>query len=91
MKPRQLFIDAVKRTTAVLTATAMFVGPAGVALANVRDDSWGTGVRVPAIIISPLARDGSIDHREYETVSILKLLQSGLISRHLQRAMPILP
>ena len=41
----------------------------------VRDDGWGTGVRVPAIIISPLARDGYIDHREYETVSILKLLE----------------
>jgi len=41
----------------------------------VRDDGWGTGVRVPAIVISPLARDGYIDHREYETVSILKLLE----------------
>src|SRR6266480_4417042 len=34
MKTRQLFIDVVKRTTAALTATAMFVGPAGVTLAN---------------------------------------------------------
>lgn len=34
MKPRQLFIDVVKRTTAALTATAMFVGPTGVTLAN---------------------------------------------------------
>src|SRR5438445_4581795 len=34
MKPRQLFIDAVKRTTAALTATAIFVGPTGVTLAN---------------------------------------------------------
>jgi hypothetical protein len=34
MKPRQLFIDFLKRTTAVLTATAMFVGPTGVMLAN---------------------------------------------------------
>src|SRR5437660_12353 len=41
----------------------------------VRDDGWGTGVRVPAIIISPLARDGYLDHSEYETVSILKLLE----------------
>jgi phospholipase C len=41
----------------------------------VRDDAWGTGVRVPAIIISPLARQGYIDHRQYETVSILKLLE----------------
>jgi phospholipase C len=41
----------------------------------VRSDHWGTGVRVPAIIISPLARNGFVDHREYETVSILKLLE----------------
>jgi phospholipase C len=41
----------------------------------VRNDGWGTGVRVPAIIISPLARNGYIDHTEYETVSILKLLE----------------
>src|SRR5215471_21109230 len=34
MKPRQLLIDIVKRTTAALTAAAMFVGPAGVALAH---------------------------------------------------------
>jgi hypothetical protein len=34
MKPRQLFINVLKRTTAVLTATAMFVGPTGVMLAN---------------------------------------------------------
>jgi acid phosphatase len=41
----------------------------------VRSDGWGTGVRVPAIVISPLAREGFVDHREYETVSILKLLE----------------
>jgi phospholipase C len=41
----------------------------------VRSDGWGTGTRVPAIIISPLARRGYIDHTEYETVSILKLLE----------------
>lgn len=42
----------------------------------VRSDGWGTGVRVPAIVISPLARKGVVDHRQYETVSILKLLES---------------
>jgi phospholipase C len=42
----------------------------------VRSDGWGTGVRVPTIIISPMARQGYIDHREYETVSILKFLES---------------
>jgi acid phosphatase len=41
----------------------------------VREDGWGVGVRVPAIIISPFARKGSIDHTEYETVSILKLIE----------------
>jgi phospholipase C len=41
----------------------------------VRSDGWGTGVRVPTIIISPLARKGFVDHRQYETVSILKLLE----------------
>ena len=41
----------------------------------VRADGWGTGVRVPTIIVSPYARQGFIDHREYETVSILKLIE----------------
>jgi acid phosphatase len=41
----------------------------------VRADGWGTGVRVPAIIISPLVRTGYVDHTQYETVSILKLLE----------------
>jgi acid phosphatase len=41
----------------------------------VRSDKWGVGVRVPAIIISPFARKGFIDHTEYETVSILKLIE----------------
>jgi len=41
----------------------------------VRSDGWGTGVRVPAIIVSPFARPGFIDHRQYETVSILKLIE----------------
>jgi acid phosphatase len=42
----------------------------------VRADGWGTGTRVPAIIISPLARRGYVDHTEFETVSILKFLGS---------------
>ena len=41
----------------------------------VRADGWGVGVRVPAIIISPFARHGAIDSTEYETVSILKLIE----------------
>jgi len=41
----------------------------------VRKDGWGVGVRVPAIIISPFTRHGGIDNTEYETVSILKLIE----------------
>lgn len=41
----------------------------------VRKDGWGVGVRVPTIIISPFAQRGVIDSTEYETVSILKLIE----------------
>jgi phospholipase C len=41
----------------------------------VRQDGWGVGVRVPAIVISPFAHHGGIDSTEYETVSILKLIE----------------
>jgi phospholipase C len=39
-------------------------------------DRWGPGVRVPAIIISPYAKRGFVDHTPYETVSILKLIET---------------
>ena len=35
---------------------------------------WGPGVRIPAIIISPFAKRGYIDHTEYDTTSIIKFL-----------------
>jgi phospholipase C len=35
----------------------------------------GPWVRVPGIIISPFAKKGFIDHTQYETVSILKLIE----------------
>lgn len=41
----------------------------------VRADGWGVGVRVPGIVISPFARKGYVDHSQYETVSILKLIE----------------
>jgi phospholipase C len=41
----------------------------------VREDGWGVGVRVPGIVISPFAKRGAIDSTEYETVSILKLIE----------------
>ena len=38
-------------------------------------DKWGPGTRVPAIIISPYAKQGFIDHTTYETASILALIE----------------
>jgi phospholipase C len=38
-------------------------------------DRWGPGTRVPAIIISPFARRGYIDHTVYETMSILAFIE----------------
>lgn len=39
------------------------------------DKKWGPGTRVPAIIISPFAKQGFIDHTQYETVSILSFIE----------------
>ena len=41
----------------------------------VRKDGWGVGTRVPTIIVSPFVQHGRIDSTEYETVSILKLIE----------------
>lgn len=40
-----------------------------------RLDEWGPGSRVPAIVVSPFARRGRVDHTPLETVSILKLIE----------------
>ena len=39
-------------------------------------DIWGPGVRVPGIIISPLAKTNYVDHTQYETLSILKTIEN---------------
>jgi len=38
-------------------------------------DKWGPGLRVPTIIISPFAKKGFVDHTQYDTSSILKLIE----------------
>lgn len=40
-----------------------------------KGDRWGPGTRVPAIIISPFAKKGFVDHTQYDTTSILKLIE----------------
>ncbi|HEY2686376.1 MAG TPA: acid phosphatase [Steroidobacteraceae bacterium] len=37
-------------------------------------DLLGPGARIPAIIVSPFAKKGSVDHTQYDTESILKLI-----------------
>ena len=39
-------------------------------------DRWGPGTRVPAIVISPFAKKGFVDHTQYDTTSILKLIET---------------
>jgi acid phosphatase len=37
-------------------------------------DRWGPGSRVPAIVVSPFAKKGAVDHNFYDTTSILRFL-----------------
>ena len=37
-------------------------------------DRWGPGTRVPAIIISPFAKHGTVDHTQDDTTSILRFI-----------------
>jgi acid phosphatase len=45
------------------------------------DKKWGPGTRVPAIIVSPFAKQGFVDHTQYETISILSFIEKrwGLV------------
>jgi phospholipase C len=37
-------------------------------------DRWGPATRIPALIVSPFAKRGIVDHTAYDTTSILKLI-----------------
>ncbi|MFX1736569.1 acid phosphatase [Paraburkholderia sp. A1RI_3L] len=39
-----------------------------------KGDRWGPGSRIPAIIVSPLAKKGFVDHTQYDTTSILRFI-----------------
>jgi phospholipase C len=52
-------------------------------------DFYGLGIRVPAIVISPYAKEGTISHTVYEPASILQLIETrfklkGLTARDVQ-------
>jgi acid phosphatase len=54
-----------------------------------KGDRWGPGTRIPALVISPYAKKGFVDHAQYDTTSILRLITKryslpqlpGLVSR----------
>jgi len=39
-----------------------------------KGDKLGPGTRIPAIIVSPFAKAGTVDHTQYDTASILRLI-----------------
>ena len=39
-----------------------------------KGDRWGPGTRIPAIIVSPFAKKGFVDHTLYDTTSILRFI-----------------
>jgi acid phosphatase len=39
-----------------------------------KGDRWGPGSRIPAIVVSPFAKKGAVDHSFYDTTSILRLI-----------------
>ncbi|WP_460908524.1 acid phosphatase [Paraburkholderia jirisanensis] len=39
-----------------------------------KGDRWGPGTRVPALVISPFAKKGYVDHTVYDTASILRFV-----------------
>jgi acid phosphatase len=51
-------------------------------------DRWGPGSRIPAIIVSPYARKGYIDHAYYDTTSIIKFLTRRFALEPLPGARP---
>ena len=47
-------------------------------------DLLGPGTRIPALVISPFAKRGFVDHTQYDTASILRLITRRF-------ALPLLP
>jgi len=37
-------------------------------------DRWGPGTRIPALVVSPFAKKGAVDHSFYDTTSILRFI-----------------
>jgi phospholipase C len=50
-----------------------------------RPDAYGCGTRIPALLISPFARPGYVDHRAADTTSVLALIEARFGLPPLQR------
>ena len=53
-----------------------------------KGDRWGPGSRIPAIVISPFAKRGYIDHTQYDTTSIIKFITRRFALEPLPGARP---
>jgi len=58
----------------VIVITYDEFGGAWAHVAPPKGDLLGPGARIPAIVISPFAKMGSVDHTQYDTASILRLI-----------------
>jgi acid phosphatase len=61
-------------TNMVIVITYDEFGGAWDHVAPLKGDKIGPGTRIPAIIISPLAKKGTVDHTQYDTASVLRLI-----------------
>ena len=73
-------VDAI-RSSAIWPSTAIIItydenGGFWDHVAPPEIDRWGPGTRIPAIIVSPFAKKGYVDHTLYDTTSILKLIET---------------
>jgi phospholipase C len=73
-------VDAI-RNSPIWSSTAIIItydefGGLWDHVAPPRIDRWGPGTRIPAIIVSPFAKKGYVDHTVYDTTSILKLIET---------------
>jgi acid phosphatase len=39
-------------------------------------DRWGPGVRIPTMVASPFAKKGFVDHTQYDSTAVLKLIET---------------
>jgi phospholipase C len=51
------------------------VSPPGTGHTRGAHDAWGPGTRIPALVLSSRMRHSGVDHRVYDTTSILAMVE----------------